>query len=149
MHVERATTDDVDRLTPLFDQYRMFYACPSDLSGAHAFLRSRLARAESVVFLAADADGAAGFTQLYPCFSSVAMAPIWILNDLFVLPAHRRRGVAESLLTAAARHAGETGALRIELETQADNLAAQALYARLGYREATGFRRYALMLPRE
>jgi ribosomal protein S18 acetylase RimI-like enzyme len=49
-------------------------------------------------------------------------------------------------MNAAAQHARQTGAIRVELETQADNAAAQALYAGLGYAETTGFRRYALNL---
>jgi ribosomal protein S18 acetylase RimI-like enzyme len=149
LHVERATVEDLDRLTPLFDQYRMFYGRPSDAGGAYEYLRARLERDESVVFLASDPDGAAGFTQLYPFFSSVSMASVWVLNDLFVAPAWRRRGVAESLMTAAAQHARETGALRIDLETQAGNVTAQALYAKLGYAEATGFLHYSLTLPQE
>jgi ribosomal protein S18 acetylase RimI-like enzyme len=47
-------------------------------------------------------------------------------------------------MNAAAQHARQTGAIRIELENQADNAAAQALYAELGYVENTGFRHYAL-----
>ena len=70
---------------------------------------------------------------------------MWTLNDLFVAQGHRRRGVASALMNAAA-HARQTGAIRVELETQADNAAAQALYAGLGYAETTGFRRYALNL---
>jgi ribosomal protein S18 acetylase RimI-like enzyme len=71
---------------------------------------------------------------------------VWTLNDLFVAQGHRRRGVASALMNAAAQHARQTGAIRVELETQADNATAQALYAGLGYAETTGFRRYALNL---
>jgi GNAT superfamily N-acetyltransferase len=146
MQIERATTDHLDQLAPLFDQYRIFYAQPADLAAARDYLRARLERGESVVFLALDAGIAAGFTQLYPGFSSVALAPVWTLNDLFVAQGHRRRGVARELMNAAAQHARQTGAIRVELETQADNAVAQTLYAELGYAESTGFRHYALNL---
>jgi GNAT superfamily N-acetyltransferase len=38
--------------------------------------------------------------QLYPSFSSGAMARIFILNDLFVAPEARRRGAGSALLEA-------------------------------------------------
>ena len=75
-----------------FDAYRQFYGRASDLSGAHAFLRERFDHGESVVFLAFDAGGqGVGFTQLYPSFSSTAMARIFVLNDLFVCASARQQ----------------------------------------------------------
>jgi GNAT superfamily N-acetyltransferase len=54
------------------------------------------------VFYLAEADGEAlGFTQLYPAFASLSLAPSWILNDLYVEPAARGRGVGEALMQAA------------------------------------------------
>lgn len=147
MQVSRASPEHLEKLAILFDQYRVFYGQPSDVDSARAFLRARLDRHESVIFIALDADAAAGFTQLYPSFSSVAMAPVWILNDLFVAPGFRRRGVAKLLMDAAARHAAQTGAIRVELETQAENRPAQALYEQLGYTTESGFRHYALAIP--
>ena len=62
MQIECATTDHLDQLAPLFDQYRMFYEQPTDLTAARAFLRARLEGSESVIFLALDAGDPAGFT---------------------------------------------------------------------------------------
>ncbi len=87
----------LDVLTGLFDAYRQFYGQEPDLLGARRFLEARLRGGDSVVLLAFDATGAGvGFVQLYPSFSSVAMKPIWILNDLFVAPeARRNAGLTE------------------------------------------------------
>jgi len=60
---------------------------------------------------------------------------VWILNDLFVLPAMRRRGVARRLLDAAAGFAREDGAAAIQLETTRDNAAARATYRAAGWHE--------------
>ena len=98
----RSTSAQVELVAPLFDAYRQFYGLLSDLAGAHRFLAERLERQESVIFLAVldragRAEGeevAAGFTQLYPSFSSERMGRIWILNDLFV----RAGGVRLQLL---------------------------------------------------
>lgn len=145
--VRRATIDDVEMLAPLFDSYRQFYAQPADLDAAFAFLSARLQRAESVVLLALDDTGAAvGFTQLYPTFSSVRAARVWILNDLYVDAAARGRGVARALLRAATDFAGDDGAIRLELETTADNQAAQALYHDTGWQAYDSTLRFHLPL---
>ena len=40
------------------------------------------------------ADGTGvGFVQLYPTFTSIGAKRAWVLNDLFVVPEARRRGV--------------------------------------------------------
>ena len=143
----RATPDDLDALEALFDAYRVFYGKASDRAAARAFIGERLQRGESVVFIARDAGGEAlGFTQLYPSFSSVAARRIWILNDLFVAPVARQRGVARRLMERARAFAVESGALRLVLETAEDNGPAQALYESLGYVRETGMRHYALEL---
>lgn len=144
----RANLGDLDSLTPLFDAYRVFYRQVSDRGVAHAFLRERLLHAESVIFLARDVESgeALGFTQLYPSFSSVSARRIWILNDLFVAPGARQRGIARLLMACARQYASETGALRLVLETAEDNRPAQALYESLGYACESGTRHYALEL---
>jgi GNAT superfamily N-acetyltransferase len=136
IHTYRATLDDVDALVPLFDAYRQFYAQASDPETARTFLTERLQREESVLLLARIADGVVGFTQLYPTFSSVRAARVWVLNDLYVDPAVRGRGAARALLQAASDFARGDGAIRLELETTPDNAGAQALY------QATGWQRY-------
>jgi hypothetical protein len=93
--VRRATLDDVDVLAPLFDGYRQFYRQAPDLERARQFLRERLLKHESTLFLARGAGAVPlGFTQLFPSFSSVSMARSFVLNDLFVAPEARRMGVA-------------------------------------------------------
>jgi len=133
--VNHAQPADLDALAALFDSYRQFYGQPSDLAAARDWLRNRLRFGESRVLLARRDREPVGFAQLYPMFSSVRMARIWILNDLFVLPAMRRQGVAASLLDAAAAFARDDGAAGIQLETGLDNTAARAAYRAAGWRE--------------
>src|SRR3954447_24653431 len=138
--IRRAAQSDVDGLIPLFDAYRQFYKQPSDPAGCRQFLAERLERKESTIFLATDAAGAAvGFTQLYPSFSSVLARRIWILNDLFVVAAARRTGVARALMSSAHEFARETGAVRVVLATHRLNQPAQRLYEDLGYRKDEDF----------
>lgn len=142
-NIARATAEHVDLLTPMFDAYRRFYGQPSDPGRARLFLLERLERGESVVFLAREGEAPVGFTQLYPSFSSVSTKRVWILNDLFVRPEARGRGIASSLLERAERFAAETKARGLELKTAKDN-PARYLYERMGWRRDEAFHHYSL-----
>ncbi|MCA0394969.1 MAG: GNAT family N-acetyltransferase [Proteobacteria bacterium] len=133
--VTHAQPADLDALAVLFDAYRQFYGQASDVAAARDWLRSRLRFGEAKVLVARQGTSVVGFAQLYPSFSSVRMARTWILNDLFVLPATRRQGVARALLDAAAAFAREEGAAAIQLETARDNAAARATYRNAGWQE--------------
>jgi len=58
------------------------------------------------------------------------------IQDVFVVPAHRRRGIATALTAAAEREAAAQGHARISLGHSIANDAARRLYERLGYRNA-------------
>ena len=144
--VRRADPGDLTVLAPLLDDYRVFYGQPSDPGTARDFLQARLERSESVVFLATLEGRPAGFTQLYPLFTTVGLAPIWLLNDLYVAPQARRSGVARALLDAAREHGRDTGARRLMLNTERGNLAAQAAYEGHGWQRDERFLTYELPL---
>src|SRR5205807_2110984 len=146
--IRRASGADLRTVAELFDGYRQFYGQPADYPLAEAFLRDRLANNESVVFLAVDPESGAGlgFVQLYPSFSSAAARRVWILNDLFIAPAARRRGIGRALLEAARDHGAQTGARRLVLSTAATNREARALYESYGYKQEDVFLVYKLEL---
>jgi len=145
--VRQATVSDLDLLAPLFDAYRQFYRKPSDLDLARRFLLERFQHNQSIIFLAVRQDGsAAGFTQLFPSFSSAAAARILILNDLFVQPDARRAKVGSMLLAAAASFGRAIGAVRLTLSTEITNKAAQSLYETEGWTRQTDFYVYTLTL---
>jgi GNAT superfamily N-acetyltransferase len=151
-HIAHATAADADRLAPLLDAYRVFYGKPSDPGAARAFLEARLSRGDSAILMVlAGGDEPAGFTQLYPTFTTVGLAPAWILNDLFVAEGHRGRGVGAALIRAAEGHArrepGPGGAAVMMLLTAHDNLPAQRLYARMGWVRDEQFQRWTKRFP--
>ena len=146
MDIRTATADDLDLLVPLFDGYRQFYGFASDLAGARAFLKDRLDRKDSVIFLAFDQGQPIGFTQLYPSFSSGRMARIYILNDLFVTLDARGSGAGRALIAAAQAFGKTNGAARLTLSTATDNGKAQALYEACGWVRETDYYTYNLAL---
>ena len=144
--IRQATVDDVEQLVPLFEAYRQFYGRTSDVAAPRTFLLARFANWESTLFIAHQGEMAIGFAQLYPSFSSVSLARIFILNDLFVQEQARRTGVASSLLSAAATFAVSLGAVRLSLSTALTNDAAQALYRSAGWNRDQQFSVYHLAL---
>lgn len=92
----------------------------------------------------------------------VAYCAVWLIfdelhiNNLAVLPAWRRRGVASRLVEYVLRAGAAAGAVRATLEVRASNHPAIALYERFGFREHGRRARYytnpvedALILWRE
>jgi GNAT superfamily N-acetyltransferase len=145
--IRQATAADSAAVAPLFDAYRQFYGKPADLELASRFIGERLANGESTVFLAEDAEGeAVGFVQLYPTFSSVSAARVYVLNDLFIAPEARRGSVARRLMEAAANYARAQGAIRLSLSTGQANAAAQALYESEGWVRDQTYYHYSLTL---
>lgn len=146
MKIFHATIEDLEGVSNLFNLYRMFYQQESDLGGAKAYIKERIERKDSVIFVVKDKQNYVGFTQLYPTFSSISMKRAWILNDLYVDTKARKQGVGEALLLKAKEYAMETGAKSISLETAPDNYSAQRLYEISGYKRDSQFYHYELDL---
>jgi ribosomal protein S18 acetylase RimI-like enzyme len=139
MEIKRITLDESHLVTGLFDKYRVFYKKPSDIALAEAFIKERLGKNESVVFVALDTEGErpmpVGFTQLYPKYSSVSATKNWILNDLYVDNNYRKQGIGEALIKTAMDFAKAEGAAFVQLETAVDNYTAQSLYETIGFKK--------------
>lgn len=144
--IHLAAPDSIHRVVPLFDEYRQWYGMPSDLSGAQSFLVERTINAESTIFFAELENTVVAFAQLYPLFSSISMASVWVLNDLYVCESYRSQGLGSILLETAIEFARGVGAIRLELETAETNHAAQNFYKRHGWIQETDLQRYTLNL---
>ena len=144
--VRQATLLGLEQLATLFDRYRQFYGRASDVAAAREFLLARFTSKESTLLIAHEDERPVGFTQLYPSFSSVSLARIFILNDLFVSEQARRNGVASALMSAAVKFASTLGAVRLSLSTAITNDAAQALYHSAGWNRDDQFFVYHLAI---
>lgn len=132
MEMKTVTLATVKDVVPLFNAYREFYNQPSDLEQAEQFLKERLQKEESIIFLAYLDAQPVGFVQLFPIFSSVAMKKAFLLNDLFVAEHARKQGVAMRLIEECYAYCKNEDARYITLETATDNKQAQKLYEKLG-----------------
>ena len=121
MTIRKATIVDIDPLSVLFNQYRIFYKQKPDIDGAKQFLTERIEQNESVIFVVELDKKIVGFTQLYPVFSSVGMQRAWVLNDLFVAEESRGSGAADALLKAAQEMGADTASRWLGLQTAINN----------------------------
>ncbi|XOV93252.1 MAG: GNAT family N-acetyltransferase [Bacteroidota bacterium] len=141
IHVSKASRSDLDKLSILFDDYRVFYRKSSDPIGSKSFISERLDQNDSVIFVASDGNQMVGFTQLYPTFSSATMQKFYILNDLFVKPEVRGQGIGKSLLRHAQLFTKNENLKGLSLATALDN-PAQYLYESLGWKKDVDFLHY-------
>ncbi len=140
--VRQAAVSDLEELSVLFNLYRVFQGKESDIAAAHSFLKARFEHGESVVFIAHEGSVPLGFAQLYPSYSSTALARVFILNDLFVHDSGRRRGIASKLLVALESYAWAHGAARVTLNVAMDNGPGRDLYEAQGWSKDAQFFMY-------
>ena len=132
MTIIQANIEHLEDLVTLFNDYRIFYKQDSDSELASQFLKDRIEKNQSVIFIAYLDYEAVGFTQLYPLFSSVSMKPMYLLNDLFVKSNYRGKGIGEALINKAKALCETQKNKGLALQTATDN-PAQKLYERLGF----------------
>ena len=142
----KATERDLEPLAELFDRYRIFNNMASDLNAAQNFIQQRLLKQDSIIYIALKNQTLLGFVQIYPSFSSVAMRPIWMINDLYVKTTSRNQGVATNLLEHLTDQAKQLKVFNLQLATSFENSQAQALYVKLGFRLNDGFKHYSKLI---
>jgi ribosomal protein S18 acetylase RimI-like enzyme len=130
----------------LFADYRAHYGAGEPEPGAcDRWLRSHEATGQVRCYLArAPEPVAMAVVVVSP--ASLRLGDFWQLRDLFVAPEARRRGVGRALVTSVATDARAAGALRLALQTESSNAAAQALYHGLGFEDVTGYVQMMLTL---
>ena len=132
-NTRKTTIQDLPQLAELFDQYRVFYHKESDIPAAESFLKERIEKADSEIFVAENDGKSIGFVQLYPLFSSTRMKRYWLLNDLFVNGNYRGKGFSKELIEEAKELAKSTNAAGILLETGKSNDVGNKLYPSCGF----------------
>ncbi|MEP2670164.1 MAG: GNAT family N-acetyltransferase [Cyclobacteriaceae bacterium] len=134
MIIRKAELGDLRSLAVLFDEYRVFYKKDSDILSAQSFLKERIEKNESEIFVSFNEEGImTGFTQLYPLFSSTRMQRFWLLNDLYVNGNYRRQGFSVGLIERAKALCRESGACGMMLETAKTNVEGNKLYPKTGF----------------
>ena len=128
MEISNLTKRELTDTSYLLNEYRKFYEQPSDIKAATNFLKERLDNKDSIIYIAIIEGEVVGFVQLYPTFSTVSLKVAYILNDLYVEPSARKKGVAKALINRCYDYCEQNNARYITLETSFTNKHAQKLY---------------------
>lgn len=146
IEIKKADIQNLEELSKIFDEYRIFYEKKSDIKGAKEFLFDRIVNFQSQIFIAVDKEKnlIIGFTQLYSIFSSLSMGRAVILNDLYVKEEYRKLGIAKRLLQHVKDYASLSKLRYVELSTAITNKKAQSLYEAFGFERETEFFHYSL-----
>jgi GNAT superfamily N-acetyltransferase len=140
------TRTEIEQLAEIFDLYRAHYGEAADAPHVARWLEDNIRSRRVEAFVAEDNDGVVGFAITIAVPASLRLGHFWQIRDLFVLPDRRRVGVGRALLDSIRAAAIAAGALRIVLQTEADNMPALRLYAETGYAVVKGYCSLALPL---
>jgi ribosomal protein S18 acetylase RimI-like enzyme len=133
----RAQTSDAEAIGRLLHAFNSEY--DEFTPGAEALgkrLRWLLARGEVTVVLAGDPPCGLALMRFRPALWTDSLD--CYLEELYVVPDQRRQGIGEALLKAAMEVARDEGAAHMDLGTGDDDLAARALYEKLGFDNREG-----------
>ncbi|HEY2477884.1 MAG TPA: GNAT family N-acetyltransferase [Solirubrobacterales bacterium] len=131
VEVSAVLEEEFEALLPMIAAYQKFYEVHDiDNERNRGFFRRFLAPSDDGELLAARDEGGLilGYACLYWHFSSLAAVETVLMNDLFVAPDSRGRGVGRALIEASAAVARRRGAAWLEWATAPDNHTAQRLY---------------------
>ncbi len=142
IEIIQASLENLDELSRLFQNYRIFYKKEPDAEGEKTFLKERITNKESVIYLAKSDDKFIGFVQLFPMFSSTRITRLWLLNDLYVDKEFRKSGAASLLIERSKQLARETKYAGLMLQTAKDNTTAQSVYDRNEFVQDDNFYSY-------
>jgi len=133
----RAQTSDAEAIGRLLHDFNSEY--DEFTPGAEALgkrLRWLLARGEVTAVLAGDPPDGLALMRFRPSLWTDALD--CYLEELYVVPDRRRQGIGEALLKAAMEVARDEGAAHMDLGTGDDDVAARALYEKLGFNNTEG-----------
>jgi GNAT superfamily N-acetyltransferase len=136
VRIENATAADIPLLLTLIRAFAEYERMTAEVVATEDALRESLfgatPRAEAVI--ARVGDEAVGFALWFHNYSTFLARPGLYLEDLFVLPTWRGRGVGRALLGHLARLTVERGCGRMEWAVLDWNTSAIGFYRTLGAR---------------
>ena len=130
--VRRAQPGDAPDVGRLLDEFNASEG--EHTPGPHALARRAselLSAGEAIVLLAGEGPDGVLVLRLCPALWTDGLDAY--LEELYVAPGARRRGLGRALVERAMDLAREAGAVRMDLGTGEDDRAARALYERLGF----------------
>jgi ribosomal protein S18 acetylase RimI-like enzyme len=135
MRIRAARTTDASRLIRLLSIQLREHGITLDARLLARGVRGLLRRPELGRFLVAgDGSDVVGFAALSFLWTLEHGGRAAWLDELYVVPEHRGRGIGRALLLASYRIAREAGAMALDLEIEKRHARAANLYRREGFK---------------
>jgi len=135
--VREATEDDAQLLARLLHDFNTeFGDFVPDLPLLAERIADHIRRGESTFLLAG--EGPEGFAQVRFRPSLMTGELDAYLEELYVAPGHRGRGLGRALLDAVVEVSRRRGAVHLDLNTSVDDTAARGLYESAGFTNREG-----------
>ncbi|WP_232824775.1 GNAT family N-acetyltransferase [Algibacillus agarilyticus] len=137
--IETVSKTNLPEVLPLIRQYQAFYnvADISDEKNAAFFSQFNNASPLGCQFIAREHNEVVGFATVYFSFTSTITAKVAVLNDLYIQPHHRGKGIGRQLVDYCHQYAKDKGAARLQWVTAPDNEPAKRLYDSLNTTQST------------
>ena len=140
----KAKKENYKEVGLIFDLYRQFYKYKTEIKKSTKYIKERISKKESTIFLCYCDKEPAGFVQLYETFDSLNINKKLVLYDLYVKKEFRQIGIGKSLMDIAKKFGHKKKIKLIELSTAITNKKAQSLYESLEYKRDKEYYNYYL-----
>jgi GNAT superfamily N-acetyltransferase len=142
LSIRSVAREDHGRWLPLWEGYNAFYGRSGTTALSSAITRMTWARFfdayEPVHALVAESgDQLLGLAHYILHRSTIAIEPVFYLQDLFTSPTARGRGVGKALIQGVYGEAAQAGSARVYWHTHETNRTAMQLYDKVA--EHSGF----------
>jgi len=137
VEIRRAGVEDATAIARLLHDFNSEYAEPTPgVAALTEYSRELLAAGEMTVLLAGEGPDGISLIRFRPCVWTGG--PEAHLQELYVVPPLRGRGIGRALLEATMDAAREEGATGIDLNTGTTDTVARALYESCGFSNREG-----------
>jgi GNAT superfamily N-acetyltransferase len=128
--IEALNRENFDAALILFQQYQNFYETVNVDEEKNRLHLGRILTNEEFgkIFLIKDGEVYTGFATIYYTFSSTIAEQIAILNDLYIVKEHRRKGYGKQLMEHCASYLKTREIHLMRWITCKNNTGAQQLY---------------------
>ncbi|MGO9903743.1 MAG: GNAT family N-acetyltransferase [Solirubrobacteraceae bacterium] len=130
--VRTATSADVAVVADLLDRFNREYGTPTPGPAVLAARLERLLASDNVVALLAG-DPAIGLALLTLRPNVWYTGAVALLDELYVVPVERGRGIGSALLKAAEEECRQRGSELLEINVDGEDAGARRFYERHGY----------------
>lgn len=146
--IRQAVADDAAHLIFLIASLAEFENLPvPDKDAQQRLIRDGFGHTPMFEAWLAEIDGESkpvGYAFVYMAYSTFLAAPTLFLEDIFVLPEHRKKGIGKALLRHCIQVANERGCGRMEWNCLDWNIDAQGMYEDMGAKRMSDWLLYRM-----